>query len=83
MSNLQLEDDRKRAFDRSDLVSFVWHQITWWFGMLFISTKKAFTGQFIQLHVDGHNFTYKMERNQAWNLDDGKVLENLVKILRD
>lgn len=81
LSRLQQKDDRLTAFATNDLVSLPFRQLGYWFGVLFLAVKKAFTNNgLIHFHVKGKNLTWKLERNGAWALDEGRILENLVKI---
>lgn len=43
--------------------------------------RRAFTSEgFHYLHVRGNNRVWKMDKDPAWALDDGKALDKLVKI---
>ena len=47
----------------------------------FNGIKRAFTNDdFYFLHVKGNNRVWKLAKDPAWALDDGKALDRLVKI---
>lgn len=81
LKELQYQEDRDYAFARDNLLSWPFRQAGFWIGSIFLAVKKAFTNTgIIQFHIKGHNISWKMERDRAWALEDGRFIDNLVKI---
>ena len=81
LKELQRRKDRETAFARDDYLAMPFKQAGYWFGSWFLAVKKAFlnTGV-IQFHVRGKNISWKLERDRAWSLEDGRYLDTLVNI---
>ena len=74
-------DARLRAFAKTNLLTLPFRQARYWMGIGFVAVRRVFSNEgFHHLHVRGNNLAWKMDKNPAWALDDGKPLDKLVKI---
>ena len=81
LNELQRRKDWKTATAKGDRLSFPIRQLGYWAGWTFFSVKKAFTGTgIINCHLAGNNLAWKMERDGAWALEDGRTIDGLVRI---
>ena len=81
MAERQHREERLHAYAKTNLLTLPFRQAAYWLWRLFTSTKRAFTSEgFNYLHIKGYSRTWKLDREPAWALDDGKALDKLVKI---
>lgn len=74
-------EERIKASIKTNLLTLPFRQANYWIWRGFVGVRRAFTNEgFLYLHVKGHNRTWKLGTNPAWAMDDGKVLDRLVKI---
>ena len=76
----QQQEDRKREHDKSRILTLPFRQASYWMWRGFQSIKKAlWKSDFIYVQVKGRNLPFKLDRDAAWALDDGRALDRLVK----
>ena len=81
LAEIHHREERLRAFEKTNLLTLPFRQAGYWMWRGFLGVRRAFTGQgFGLLHVKGKNLNWKLDKDPAWALDDGKVLDRLVKI---
>ncbi|KAM0797793.1 hypothetical protein BDR22DRAFT_891842 [Usnea florida] len=74
-------EGRLSAFARTNLHTLPFRQVGYWMWRGFNGIKSAFTNDdFHFLHVRGNSLVWKLAKDPAWALDDGKALDRLVKI---
>lgn len=73
--------ERLYAFAKTNLLTLPFRQAGYWMWRGFVSIRMAFTSDnFHYLHIRGKNRVWKMDKDPAWALDDGKALDRLVKV---
>ena len=81
IAEIAWREERLRAFAKTNLLTLPFRQAGYWIWRGFVGIRSAFTvGGFHHLHVRGNNRVWKMDKDPAWALDDGKTLDKLVKI---
>lgn len=81
IAGIARREERLYAFARTNLLTLPFRQAGYWMWRGFVSIRMAFTGDnFHYLHIRGKNRVWKMDKDPAWALDDGKALDRLVKI---
>ena len=76
----QQQEDRKREREKSRLLTLPFRQASYWMWRGFLSIKKAlWKNDFIYVQVKDCNMPFKLDRDAAWALDDGRALDRLVK----
>ncbi|KAF6240427.1 hypothetical protein HO173_001095 [Letharia columbiana] len=81
IAEITLREERLRAFAKTNLLTLPFRQAGYWMWRGFMGTRRAFTSEgFHYLHVRGNNRVWKLGKDPAWALDDGKALDKLVKI---
>ena len=81
IAELARREERLRAFAKTNLLTLPFRQAGYWMWRGFMGIRRAFTTYgFHHLHVRGNNRAWKMDKDPAWALDDGKALDKLVKI---
>ena len=81
IADLARREERLRAFAKTDVVTLPFRQAGYWIRRGVGGIRSAFTsGGFHHLHVRGNNRMWKLDKNPAWALDDGRALDKLVKI---
>ena len=75
------QEERLRAFAKTNLLTLPFRQAGYWMWRGFMGIRRAFTNErFHYLHVKGQNRVWKFDSDPAWALDDGRAVDNLVKI---
>ena len=83
LAEIQRKEARANAWSREEggILSLPFRQAYFFIWRGFHGVKKALTNQgFLKLHVKGNNITWKLEHRAAWALDEGQVLDKLVKV---
>ncbi|KAL9128095.1 MAG: hypothetical protein Q9217_003148 [Psora testacea] len=83
VAELRHKEHRADAFDmqKGGIRSLLFKQLVYWLERFQGGLKKALTNHgLLQLHVRGYNLPWKLEQRSAWALDEGQVLDKLVKI---
>ena len=81
IAEIAWREDRLRAFAKTNLLTLPFRQAGYWMWRAFVGIRSAFTGGgFHQLHVRGNNRVWKLGKDPAWALENGKALDKLVKI---
>lgn len=81
IAEISWREERLRAFAKTNLLTLPFRQAGFWMWRGFVGIRSAFTGGgFHYLHVRGNNRVWKLDKDPAWALDDGKTLDKLVKI---
>jgi len=74
------EEERRREYERSRILTLPFRQANYWMWRGFMFFKNIiWKDDFIYLQVIGRNGTFKLDRNAAWALDDGRALDRVVK----
>ncbi len=72
--------DRMRELDRTRIMTRPFRQASYWSRKGFTGLKNVVASEgFIHLKVKGRNGVWKLDRNAAWLLEDGKAIDRLVK----
>lgn len=78
---IRRRENQLQAFARTNLLTLPFRQASYWMWRGFIGVRRAFTSEgFSYMHVKGYNRVWKLDREPAWAMDDGKALDKLVKI---
>jgi len=81
MAAIIRREKQLQAFAKTNLLTLPFRQASYWMWRGFIGVRRAFTSEgFNYLHVKGYNRVWKLDREPAWALEDGKALDKLVKI---
>ena len=81
IATIARREERLHAFARTNLLTLPFRQAQYWMWIGFMNMRRAFTSEgFHYLHVRGKNRAWKLDKDPAWALDDGKALDRLVKI---
>lgn len=81
IAEIKLREEKLAAFAKTNLMTLPFRQAGFWIWRSFIGLRRAFTSEgFLYLHLKGNNRVWKMDRDPAWALDDGKALDRLVKV---
>ena len=81
IAEITWREERLRAFAKTNLLMLPFRQAEYWMWRGFVGIRRAFTTEgFHLLHVRGNNRAWKMDKDPAWALDNGKALDKLVKI---
>lgn len=81
IAQIARREERIQAFARTNLFTLPFRQAGYWMWRGFVGIRSAFTTDgFYLLHVRGNNRAWKLDKEPAWALDDGKALDRLVKI---
>lgn len=81
LAKLDRQEAYDSAHDKKSILTLPFRLAGYWMGQGFRALRKAFTNEgFILLHIRGNNRTWKVEKDTAWALDDGKTLDRLVKV---
>lgn len=74
------EEERRRELERSRILTLPFRQASHWMWRGFMVFKSIiWKDDFIYMQVAGRNGTFKLDRNAAWALDDGRALDRVVK----
>jgi hypothetical protein len=74
------EEDRKREYERSRILTLPFRQISYWMWRGFMIVKSIiWKDDFIYMQVAGKTGSFKIGKSAAWALDDGRALDRLVK----
>ena len=78
---IKQREERLRAFAKTNIFTLPFRITGYWMWRGFIGVRRAFTGEgFNYLHVSGKNRAWKLDKDPAYALDDGKALDRLVKV---
>lgn len=81
IAEIARREERLRAFAKTNLLTLPFRQAGYWMWRGFTGIRSAFAREgFHYLHVAGNNRVWKLDKDPAWALDDGKALDKLVKI---
>ena len=81
IKDITWREERLRAFVKTNLLMLPFRQAEYWTWRGFVAIKSAFAGGgFHHLHLRGRNRVWKLDKDPAWALDEGKALDKLVKI---
>ena len=81
LAAIRRREKQLQAFAKTNLLTLPFRQASYWMWRVFIGVRRAFTSEgFNYLHVKGHNRVWKLDKEPAWALEDGKALDKLVKI---
>ena len=81
IAGIARRDERLRAFAQTNLLTLPFRQAGYWMWRGIMGIRSVFTkGGFHYLHVRGKNRVWKLDKDPAWALDDGKALDKLVRI---
>lgn len=81
IAEIARREERLHVFARTNLFTLPFRRAGYWMWRGFVGIKSAFTsGGFHSLHVRGNNMVWKLDKDPAWALDDGKALDKLVRI---
>ena len=70
-----------RTFTKTNILTLPFREAAYWIWRGFMGVRRAFTNErFHYLHIKGHNRVWKLDSDPAWALDDGKAVDNLVKV---
>ena len=80
MTEIRRRQDQMRELDRTRIMTRPFRQASYWSWKGFTSLRKLVASEgFIHLKVKGKNGVWKLDRNAAWLLEDGKAIDRLVK----
>ena len=81
MAKIAERQERLQAFARDSLLTLPFRQLKYWIRRGLLGIQSAFTGgRFHYLHIRGNNRVWKLDKDPAWALDDGRALDQLVKV---
>ena len=81
IAEINRREERLRAFAKTNLLTLPLRQAGYWMWRGFVGIRSAFTrGGYHYLHVRGNNRVWKLDKDPAWALDEGKALDKLVRI---
>ena len=81
IAKIARREERLSAFAKTNIHTLPFRQTGYWMWRGFIGIRRAFTNEdFHFLHVRGNSRVWKLAKDPAWALDDGKALDRLVKI---
>lgn len=81
IAEIARREGRLHAFSRTNLLTLPFRQAKYWIPRGFMGIRKAFTSEgFHYLHVKGKSRLWKLDKDPAWALDDGRALDRLVNI---
>ncbi|KAL2037354.1 hypothetical protein N7G274_009839 [Stereocaulon virgatum] len=81
LADLKHRQEQLAAFAKTHLMTLPFRQAGYWIWRGCVGLKRAYTSEgFLYLHLKGNNRVWKMDRDPAWALDDGKALDRLVKV---
>ena len=81
LADLNHRQKKLAAFAKTHLMTLPFRQAGYWIWRGCVGLKRAYTSEgFLYLHLKGNNRVWKMDRDPAWALDDGKALDRLVKV---
>lgn len=80
MAEIRRRQDHMRELDRTRIMTRPFRQARYLSWKGFIGFRK-FVGSenFIYLRIKGKNGVWKLDRNAAWLLEDGKAIDRLIK----
>ena len=66
--------------ERSKILTAPFRQASYWIWKAFQAFKRVWTREnVIRVQIKGRNGTWKLDKEAAWLLDDGRALDRLVK----
>lgn len=81
IAGIARQEERQHAFAKANLLMRPFRQAVYWIRRGFMGIRRAFSSEgFYYLHIRGNNRVWKMDKDPAWALDDGKALDKLVRI---
>lgn len=79
-AELRRRRDKIREMDKTRIMTIPFRRFSFAIWKGFTAMKRLWVSEgFILLSIKGHNGTWKLNRNVAWLLEDGKALDRLVK----
>ncbi len=79
-AEIRRRENQKRELDRTRIMTRPFRQASYLSWKGFTKFKKlVFSEGFIYLKVKGRNGVWKLDRNAAWLLEDGKAIDRLIK----
>ena len=76
----RMEVERKLAYLRARVLTLPFRQANYWTWRGFMAMKSIiWKDDWIYLQVVGRNKSFKLDRNAAWALDNGRALDRVVK----
>lgn len=77
---LYKRQEAQREIEKSRILTLPFRQASYWTWRGFSAAKKTFTREgFIYMRVRGYNLPWKVDRDAAWALDEGRALDRLVR----
>ena len=80
LAHVRDQQAKMREIEKSRILTLPFRQASYWLWKAFEAFKKVWSKDgFIYIRVKGMNGTWKLDKNAAWALDDGRALDRLVK----
>ncbi|MCJ1355219.1 MAG: hypothetical protein MMC33_005210 [Icmadophila ericetorum] len=77
---LYKQQEVQREIERSRILTLPFRQASYWTYRGFRAAKKTWSKEgFIYMRVMGYNLAWKIDREAAWALEDGKAIDRLVR----
>ena len=79
-AEVRAQEDRMREIERSKILTLPFRQASYWTWRGFKNVQNIlFKDSFVYMQVKGKNATFKLDRNAAWALDEGRALDRLLQ----
>ena len=79
-AEIRRRQDQMRELDKTRIMTRPFRQASYWSWKGFTSLRKLVASEgFIHFKIKGKNGVWKLDRNAAWLLEDGKAIDKLVK----
>ena len=80
MAEIRRRQAQIRELDRTRIMTRPFRHFNYWSWKGFTQVRNMVTSEgFIYLKVKGRNGVWKLDKNAAWLLEDGKAIDRLVK----
>lgn len=71
---------KMKEMEKTRIMTLPFRQASYWIWRAVQALKRVWSKEgFIYVQIKGRNGTWKLDRNAAWMLDDGRALDRLAK----
>ncbi|MCJ1254737.1 hypothetical protein MMC24_002553, partial [Lignoscripta atroalba] len=78
LAEVRQQQAKMREIEKSRILTMPFRQASYWLWKAFEGLKRIWSKDgFIYIRIKGRNGTWKLDRNAAWALDDGRALDRL------
>ena len=80
LAEIRRRQDRMRELDKSRIMTRPFRQASYLTWKGFTGLRNMVTSEgFIHINIKGRNGVWKLDRNAAWLLEDGKAIDRLIR----